>query len=187
MAAIFSAAPSFAGASPPVILVSDEASEPALEPDVDIFALMSGKCTMLKVAGRNYECRSVAFFHSLQGRANFSVALEDPNDETHIISFSGAKAQRTKDDVYELTIDRMLLKSKDRPKVDGLPVPAVELSAGICRQVGNFVERKVSSISCTAVGNNGDKYELQFESDGSPTIVRRVRQSAPSILQQPFD
>ena len=80
----------------------------------------------------------------------------------------------------------MLLKSKHRPKVDGLPVPAVELSVGICRQIGNFVERKISSITCTAIDDNGDKYELRFESDGSRAIVRRVRQTGPTILQQPF-
>src|ERR1700756_4154229 len=73
----------FAG---PVVLVSNE-TKPQ-EPDTDIFALMSGKCSTLKIAGRDFGCRSVAFF-SGQGRTNFTIALDDPTDDSHIISFSG--------------------------------------------------------------------------------------------------
>jgi hypothetical protein len=69
----------------------------------------------------------------------------------------------------------MLLKSKDRPKVDGLPTPAVEPSTGLCRQIGNFATQQVSSIACSAVGANGRKYEFQFESDGTPIKVRMIR------------
>jgi hypothetical protein len=76
-----------------------------------------------------------------------------------------------------LSVDRMLLKSKDRPKLDGLPVPAVELSAGICKQLGSFATRQISSISCAATDANGKKYELQFESDGSPMTLRKLRQA----------
>jgi hypothetical protein len=158
----------------PVILVSNEAK--GNEPDTDIFALMSGRCSTLKIAGRDFACRSVAFFHSEQGRTNFTIALDDPTDDSHIVSFSGENGRREQDNLYELPIDRMLLNSKDRPKVDGLPVPLVELSTGICRQLGNFATREISSISCTAMDKNGRKYELQFESDGSPMTVRRVRQ-----------
>ena len=43
-------------------------------------------------------------------------------------------------------------------------------------QVGNFALLQVSSVSCSATDRNGRKYELQFESDGSPMIMRRVRQ-----------
>ena len=145
------------------------------EPDTDIFALMSGKCSTLKVAGRDFACRAVAFFHSEQGRTNFTIALDDPADDSHVISFSGDNGRREQD-LYQLPIDRMLLNSKDRPKVDGLPVPSVELSAGICKQLGNFAMRQISSISCAATDKNGKKYELQFESDGQPITVRRVRQ-----------
>jgi hypothetical protein len=80
----------------------------------------------------------------------------------------------------------MLVKSKERPKVDGLPVPAVQLSSGLCRQVGNFAAGKVASVSCTATDDSGQTYQLQFESDGSPIIVRRVRQSAPTIKPDPY-
>ena len=41
------------------------------------------------------------------------------------MAFSGESAQREQENLYELRIDRMLLNSKDRPKVDGLPVPLV--------------------------------------------------------------
>jgi hypothetical protein len=155
------------------------------EPDTDLFALMSGKCSTLRIAGRDFACRTVAYFHSKHGRANFTIALDDPTDEAHVISFSGENGRREQEDLYQLPIDRMLLNSKNRPKVDGLPVPFVELSAGICTQLGNFAAKQVSSISCTAMDNNGRKYELQFESDGLPITVRRVRPSPPTIRQHP--
>jgi hypothetical protein len=153
------------------------------EPDTDLFALMSGRCSTLRVAGRDFACRTVAYAHSIHGRAYFTIALDDPADHSHIISFSGENGRRTLDNLYELTVDRMLLNSKNRPKVDGLPVPFVELSAGMCTQFGNFAAGQVSSIACTATDKNGKKYELQFESDGSPITVRRVRPSPPTIRQ----
>ena len=159
----------------PVILISNE-TKPQ-EPDIDIFAIISGKCSTLKIAGRDFTCRAVAYFHSEQGRANFTVVLDDPTDTSHVVSFSGENARRDQDNLYELSIDRMLLNSKDRPKVDGLPVPFVELSAGTCKQLGNIAVGVVSSISCAAMDKNGKKYELQFESDGSPITVRRLRLS----------
>jgi hypothetical protein len=156
------------------------------DPDIDIYALMSGKCTTLKVAGRDFACKAVGFFHSEKGRVNFAVALDDPSDKSHVISFSGENGQRTQEYLYELPIDRMLLSSKDRPKADGLPVPAVELSAGYCKQLGNFAARQVSSIYCAATDRSGKTYELQFQSDGLPITVRRVRQTTPTIRSDPF-
>jgi hypothetical protein len=163
----------------PLLPVAGESARQ--DPDTDLFALMSGKCSTLRIAGREFRCRSVAFFHSTRGRADFTIALDDPADDSHVVSFSGENGQRALDNLYELPVDRMLLNSKDRPRVHGLPVPFVELSAGFCRQLGNFAARQVSSISCSAVDNNGKKYELHFESDGSPIKVRRVRPSAPTI------
>jgi hypothetical protein len=49
---------------------------------------MSGKCTIAKVAGRNFACRAVAFFQGEQGRAYFTFALDDPADPAHIVTFS---------------------------------------------------------------------------------------------------
>ena len=157
-----------------------------VKPDIDLYALMSGNCRTLKIAGQDFACRAVGYFHSEKGRALFTVALEDPLDSTHVVSFSGASGRRTRDNLYELHVDRMLLSSKDRPKADGLPVPMVELSAGVCRQVGNFAARQVSSISCSARDRGGKAYELQFESDGSPITLRIVRQTTPSIRQDPY-
>jgi hypothetical protein len=171
--------PATAGAGRPVLPVANDIARQ--DPDTDLFALMSGKCSTLRIAGREFRCRSVAFFHSVRGRADFTIALDDPADDSHVISFSGEKGQRALDNLYELPIDRMLLNSKDRPRVDGLPVPFIELSAGICKQLGNFAARQISSISCSAVDKNGKKYELHFESDGLPITVRRVRQSEPTI------
>lgn len=156
------------------------------KPDVDLYALMSGTCPTLKVAGRAFSCRAVAYFHSEKGRANFTVALDDPDDDSHVIAFSGEIGRRLKNDLYVLTIDRMELNSKDRPKMDGLPVPAIELSDGFCRQIGNFARLKVDGITCTATGKDGKQYELKFESDGTPITLRRVRMSEPTIQQDPY-
>jgi len=145
------------------------------EPEIDMFASMTGKCSTLKIAERDFSCATVAFSHSPGGRSGFTVPLNDPDDDSHIITFSGEKSKREQENLYELSIDRMLLKSKDRPKVDGLPTPAVELSTGICKQVGNFATQQVSSISCSAIDAKGRKYEFQFESDGSPIKVRMIR------------
>jgi hypothetical protein len=152
--------------------------------DTDLFALMTGTCSTLKVAGRDFACRTIAYAHSVQGRAYFTIALDDPADHHHIISFSGENGRRTNDNLYDLTVDRMLLNSKTRPKSDGLPVPAAVRSSGRCVQLGNFAAGRVSSVVCSATDKNGRKYDLRFESDGSPITVRRVNPSAPPIRQQ---
>jgi hypothetical protein len=158
------------------------------QPDTIIFAMMSGKCRTLKVGGRDLPCRAVAFFQTEEGRANFTVAINDPKDDSHIITFSGDNGRRPDANVYELPIDRMLLKSKDRPKADGLPVPAIEPATGLCRQVGNFVTLELTSISCTAIDRNGKSYELQYQSDGTPMAVRRIkRMRVGSPAVSPFD
>src|ERR1700727_1910427 len=72
----------------------------------------------------------------------------------------------------------MLLNSKARPKVEGLPVPVVELSTGTCKQLGNLRTTGISSIACSATDRNGKSYAVQFESDGSPTTIRRIVRSA---------
>lgn len=171
---------------PPLVFVLDD--ERKEEPDAIIFARMSGTCTRLKIDGHDYKCRAVAFVQNEEGRANFTVALDDPNDDSHIVSFSGDNGRRPQDNRYELPIDRMLLKSKDRPKVDGLPVPFIELSAGLCKQVGSFAAQQVSSISCNATDRNGKKYELEYESDGSPiTVLRISRKTVGPPTVSPFD
>jgi len=149
----------------------------------DVLALMAGKCSTLSIAGRDFSCRTVAYAHSIQGRVNFTVAVDDFTDEHHIISFSGENGERTTENLYDLKIDRMLLNSKSRPKVDGLPVAATVASAGRCVQLGNFATGHVSSVVCSATDKNGTKYELRFESNGSPIVVRRVSPSAPTIRQ----
>src|SRR5882757_6387950 len=148
------------------------------EPDIDMYAHISGRCTTLKIAGRDFGCKAVAYFHGQQGRAHFTIVLDDPRDASHIVSFSGEKGSREQDNIYELQVDRMLLNSKDRPKVDGLPVPLVESSTGTCRQLGIISTRQISSISCNATARDGKRYELQFVSDGEPVTLRRIRQSS---------
>ena len=155
-----------------------------LEPEIDMFASMTGKCSALKVVERDFTCTTVAFSHSPGGRSGFTVPLNDPDDESHIITFSGEKSKREQENLYELAVDRMLLKSKDRPKVDGLPTPAVELSTGTCKQVGNFATQQVSSVTCNAADGNGRKYEFRFESDGSPIKVRMIRVADNVVEEQ---
>jgi hypothetical protein len=170
-------------------LASPSAANPQAEqskPEIDLYALMSGSCERLKVAGHDFACKLVGYFHSEKGRASFTVVLDDPADNTHVISFSGEYGRRTQENRYVLAVDRMELKSKDRPKVDGLPVAAVELSDGVCQQLGNFATRQVSSVSCSAKDAGGRSYELQFASDGSPIILRRVRVSPPTIRADPY-
>ena len=158
------------------------------EPDTIIFAMMSGKCRTLKVAGRDLPCRAVAFFQTEEGRANFTVAINDPKDDSHIITFSGDKGLRPDANVYVRPFDRLLFKSTYRPTADGLPVPSIEPAAGLCKQVGNFVTLELSSISCTAVDRNGKSYELQYASDGTPMAVRRIkRMRVGSPAVSPFD
>jgi hypothetical protein len=174
------------GATMPLIFVSDETK--AREPDTIMFASIPGKCSTLKVAGRDFACKAVAYYQTEEGRGNFVIALDDPSDDRHIITFSGENGRRPLDNLFELPIDQMLLKSQDRPKADGLPVPSVEASTGICKQVGSFASGQVSSIVCSAIGKDGKKYELQFESDGSPISVRRVRRTQAGLpAVSPFD
>jgi hypothetical protein len=163
----------FATASVAAAVASDE---PKPESDTIVFALMSGKCPTLKVAGRDFECRAVGFFQTEEGRANFTIALNDPRDASHIVTFSGNHGVRSQDNLYELPIDEMQFKSSDRPKLDGLPVPLIEGSTGNCKLIGSLASQQVSSISCSATNKNG-KYELQFESDGTPMVLRRIRRT----------
>jgi hypothetical protein len=165
-----------------VALCADEVERHG--PEVDMFASMTGKCNTLKVAERDFSCTSLAFSHSPGGRSSFVVHLDDPDDDAHTITFSGEKSKREQDNLYELSIDTILLKSKDRPKVDGLPIPSVELSTGICKQIGNFATQRVSSVSCIASDGNGRKYELHFESDGSPIKVMSLRASDPALEER---
>ena len=75
-------------------LVADETERH--EPDVDMFASMAGKCSALKIAERDFACATVAFFHSPGGRSSFTVPLDDPYDDSHIVTFSGEKARESK-------------------------------------------------------------------------------------------
>ena len=177
-----SASPCFAESSAPIPVHNPPVPQNAY---IDLLALISGHCKTFKVAGRAFACKTVAYAHGDKGRVNFAVAVDDPSDDSHVVSFSGENGKRADDNSYELPIDRMLLNSKHRPKVDGLPVPAEQTSTGLCRQTGNFAARKVNDVTCSATDNEGRRYELLFVSDGKPVSVRRIRQSSPSI-QDPF-
>lgn len=150
---------------------------------INLLALMLGHCKTLSIAGHTFACKTIAYAHGDNGRVSFTVAVEDPRDQSHVVSFSGTNGKRADDSSYELPIDCMLLNSRDRPKVNGLPMPTEHMSKGICRQTGNFGAKRVSDITCSATDNAGRKYELLFVSDGTP--VPRIRQSTKSI-ESPF-
>jgi hypothetical protein len=154
------------------------------EVEIDVFASMAGKCTTLKIAERNFACTTIAFSHSPGGRSAFTIPLKDPDDENHIITFSGENGKREQDKLYELPVDRVLLKSKDSPKAGGLPIPSVEPSSGTCSQTGNLKLQQVSSVACVATDESGRKYELQFDSDGSPIKVMIIRSVDPEAEQR---
>jgi hypothetical protein len=158
----------------PVIAIANDRQQ---DYDIDLIVTMSGRCSTLKIAGRDLACRAVKYFHSRAGRGYFTIAIDDATDNGHIVSFSGENARREGDSLFELTIDQMLLNSKDRPKVDGLRVPLVEPSSGTCRQIGILATGKISKISCVAADKNGRKYELQFDSDDQPVKMQRISQA----------
>src|SRR6516165_7267955 len=176
------ASPLLAEIAPPRIAADLERQDP----DIDIYALMTGKCPTLKIAGQNFPCKTIGFFHGMHGRVSFTVVLDDPADDYHIVSFSGPGGERSDNNVYNLSVDRVFLNSKDRPKADGVPVPLPVVSKGTCKQVGSFAARQISAISCSATDGHGKSFELQFESDGSPIMVRRIRQS-PIDSQNPLE
>jgi len=78
-----------------VALLADEVERH--EPEIDMFASMAGKCSTMKVAERDFGCTSVQHSsHSPGGRSGFIVPLNDPDDDTHIITFRVKKVRESK-------------------------------------------------------------------------------------------
>jgi hypothetical protein len=142
--------------------------------DIDLIVAFSGKCAAFRVAGQNLPCRAVKYFHGESGRAYFTIAVDDPADKGRIVSFSGDQARRDKNDFYELTIDQVLLNSRDRPLVGGVRAPRVVPAGGMCKQSGDLESKQIKSISCVATDNGGWTYELQFQADGEPATVQKI-------------
>ena len=142
--------------------------------DIDLIVGLSGKCTIFRAVGQNLPCRAVKYFHGESGRAYFTIAVDDPADRGRIVSFSGDKSRRDNNDFYELTIDQVLLNSRDRPLVGGIRVPRVEPSSGTCRQSGDIDSKQIKSVACIATDRQGRAYELQFEADGQPATVQKI-------------
>ena len=159
-----------AQAGPPVVPLAKE------DENYDIYLIVafSGKCTVFRAAGQNLPCRAVKYFHGESGRAFFTVAVDDPADKGRIVSFSGDKARRERNDFYELTVDQVLLNSKERPLAGGVRVPRVEPSSGSCRQIGDIDSKQIKSVACAATDRTGRTYELQFEADGEPATVQKI-------------
>jgi hypothetical protein len=182
LAVSLSVSPAFAGpvaraafdalapARPIVLAAADEETTY----DIDLVVGLSGKCTVFRAAGRNLPCRAVKYFHGESGRGYFTIAVDDPADKGRIVSFSGDKARRDGDDFYELTLDRVLLNSKERPFVGGVRVPRVEPSNGTCKQTGDIDSKQIKTVSCVATDKTGQTYELQFETDGQPATLQKI-------------
>jgi hypothetical protein len=165
--------PLLAEAAPPPMAADIERQDP----DIDIYALIPGHCPTLKIAGQNFACKTIGFFHGLHGRVSYTVVLDDPADDNHVISFSGPGSRQAVANFYYLSVDRVFLNSKDRPREDGVPIPLPVTSTGNCKQVGSLLARQISSIACNATDGDGKTYEVQFKSDGGPILVRRIRAS----------
>src|SRR5258705_12865252 len=91
-----------------VALVADEVERH--EPEIDMFASMAGKFSTLKNAERDFPGTPVGFSHSPGGRFGFFGPFHAPHDETHIITFSGGKSKRGQNNLYNLSVDQILLK-----------------------------------------------------------------------------
>jgi hypothetical protein len=172
--------PRSAVAEPPV-LPAFERNAPALPVarddenyDIDMIVAFSGRCAAFRVAGQNLPCRAVKYFHGESGRAYFTIAVDDPADKGRIVSFSGNQARRDRNDFYELTIDQVLLNSRERPLVGGVRAPRVLPAGGMCKQSGDIDSKQIKSISCVATDNAGWTYELQFQADGQPATVQKI-------------
>jgi hypothetical protein len=181
LALVVLASPVLAETAPPPIAADIDRQDP----DIDVYALMSGNCPTLKIDGTKFTCKTMGFFHGMHGRVSFTVVLDDPADENHIVSFSGPGSRQASANFYYLSVDRLFLNSKDRPKEDGVPVPLPVASTGSCKQIGSLVLRQITSIACNATDGHGKTFELQFQSDSSPILVRRIKQ-APVDSQDPF-
>ena len=120
-------------------------------------------------------CKYAAYSLTKSGRSNFKIALEDRDDARRAIGFSGVEARKPQSDIYEVSIDKILLYSKDRPKDEGEIDPLMKAATGACRQIGDFSRRKLLSLSCSATDETGQVYSIDFESDGSPIKVRSER------------
>ncbi len=142
--------------------------------DIDMIVTFSGKCATFRAAGQSLSCRAVKYFHGQSGRAYFTIAIDDPADKGHILSFSGEKARREKNDFYELTVDQMLLNSKDRPRINAVRVPLVKQASGICKQFGDVEKKRITAVSCVATDKDGLKYELEYQADGEPALVQTI-------------
>ena len=156
------------------------------DPDIDVYALMTGSCPTLRIAGNSFRCKTIGFFHGLHGRVSFTVVVDDPADDSHIVSFSGPGSRQAAANVYNLAVDRVFLNSQDRPREDGVPVPLPVTSTGNCKQIGSLGKGVISSITCNATDGQGKTFELQFQSDGTPIKVRRIKAS-PADSQDPFE
>jgi hypothetical protein len=138
---------------------------------------MSGFCSTLKIAGLNFKCKAVAISHSNQGRTNFTVARNDPTDNTHVISFSGAGGQRQRD-LYDLSIDRMLLSSRTGQNSTASLCRSSNHRRGLANSLGIWLQDK-SLLSPAAQPTALAKAMNSSSKLTEPVAVRKVNVHFP--------
>lgn len=143
--------------------------------DTELAAFMAGKCNSANVGGQAVSCKYAAYSLTKSGRSNFKIALEDRDDARRAVAFSGVEARKPQSDIYEVSVDKIMLYSKDRPNDAGEIDPLVKVATGTCRQTGDFSRRKLLNLSCTATDEAGQVHSVDFGSDGSPIKVRSER------------
>lgn len=85
------ATPSLAGSSGPTPVENQMEQQSSF---IDLLALMSGQCKTLRIAGREFACKAVAYAHGDKGRVNFAVAVDDPADDSHVVLGRERQARR---------------------------------------------------------------------------------------------
>lgn len=133
--------------------------------NLHVGAFMTGMCG-LTAAGVELSCGFAAFYLNRAGVSYYRMPVAGFGWRE--IWFSGSTVQITGTS-YRLSIDRVLLRSRlqDRDENSEKPVK------GSCTQIGNFTRRRVSTISCEATDEAGNKYTANFATDGSAVKVMR--------------
>jgi hypothetical protein len=142
--------------------------------DIDLIVTMSGRCSTLKIAGRDLACRAVKYFHA--GRAGyFTIAIDDAADNSHIVSFSGETARQRGPQFFRADDRPDAAQSGDRGSM-------ACASCWSSRRAAPAPDRYLDRANLKSPRRGGQerkKYELQFDSDGQPVKMQRISWGLP--------
>ncbi|QIO36670.1 TonB family protein [Bradyrhizobium sp. 1(2017)] len=136
--------------------------------DLHLAARMTGMCGST-AGGMEFSCRFAAYYLSKAGTSYFRMPLAGFRFGRELW-FAGSAVAITGMS-YQLTVDRVILRGLAGQ--DENPEPSIKPAIGSCAQIGNFTRRKVSTISCEATDEAGNKYTANFATDGSAVKVMR--------------